>query len=133
RFADTSIARNKDHLPLAAQCLSEILFQPRKADLAADKLTVEVGVGVGDCIGTRFSALLAHWSDETVSSLERSLNEERLICIVSQRFTQLEYVFLNDFWIDIGLGPKGFKDLILRDELLGSVDKVPQHVERFGR
>src|SRR5215471_312992 len=67
RFADTRIACNKDYLSLAAQCLSEILFQPRQADLAADKFPV----GICCCIGTGCSALLAHWSDETVSPLWR--------------------------------------------------------------
>src|SRR5262249_41263685 len=46
RFADTRIACDKDHLPLTAKCLSEILFQPRQADLATDELTV----GIGGCV-----------------------------------------------------------------------------------
>ena len=125
RFSDACLSGNKDELSLATQGAGETGARLSKRGLPADD-------SLGAEAWGRGCTLIVHRSDKLVSPPGKGFNICRLFGVVAKSLADSANILLYDFWIHVGLGPEGLKNLVLRDETFCVLHEITEYVKRLG-
>jgi len=124
-FSDACFSRDKDELSLAAQGAGET-----SAKLSERSLPTNNSLGA-EAWGRNY-ALVTHRSDKLIPPSGKGLNICWLFGVVAKSFANSANILLYDFWIHVGLGPDGFKNLVLCDETFCVFYEITEYVKSLG-